>query len=155
MATSQSGANRAKAQAIVNMRGEIIGHHFWVTEAAAIRRLRRHLASLGRRLVKSRPGAQQDRLGEFAIVDSSGAVIMASIKLDEQLRAHGLMRPDECMAPQVHKGWRFFGAIEMRVGGCRYLHKVTREYTTEEKLRQVFASQHTPSAKVICGHDAR
>ena len=106
----------------------------WVKEATAVKRLRRHLATIGQQLVITKAGTwQRQHWGRMAIVEDTGEVYLKSVDLQSRLRAFGLMADDEQIEIEG-RAWRFFVArhrVEIIDGrSVGYNDQVSREYTT-------------------------
>ncbi len=106
----------------------------WIKEPTAVKRLRRHLATIGQQLVITKAGTwQRQHWGRMAIVEDTGEVYLKSVDLESRLRAFGLMADDEQIEIEG-RAWRFFVArhrVEIIDGrSVGYNDQVSREYTT-------------------------
>jgi hypothetical protein len=129
----------------------------WVKEATAVKRLRRHLATIGQQLVITKAGTwQRQHWGRMAIVEDTGEVYLKSVDLESRLRAFGLMADDEQIEIEG-RAWRFFVArhrVEIIDGrSVGYNDQVSREYTTRAAAEK--AAERIGGADLaIVGYDA-
>lgn len=131
----------------------------WVSEATCIKRLRRHLATIGLQLVITRAGTNQRReWGELAILDNQGVLHSKSVNLECSLQAHGLLAVNERIEYPFDKFWLYHLARKRTVivDGIRYTYfdQITKDYTTEKAARK--AGEHITDREglVFVGWDA-
>jgi len=107
----------------------------WIKEPTAIKRLRRHLATIGQQLVITKEGTwQRQHWGRMAIVENTGEVHQKSVDLESRLRAFGMMADDERIEYRHDKFWLHHVArrVTVEVNGQRatYHEQLTRDFTT-------------------------
>ena len=131
----------------------------WVSEATAIKRLRRHLASIGLQLVLTRSGTNQRReWGELAILDSNGAIYQKSVNLESRLEAYNLLADDERIEYRWDKFWLHHIArrVTVQVDGqsCIYHEQLTKDYVSVKAAKKAGASIEDRSDLVMVSWDA-
>lgn len=131
----------------------------YISLDSAVKRARRHLAKTGASLIKSKPGTKAWReLGDFAIADASGEVLMKSVNLRSMMQAAGILADQERIELPGFSGWRWYVARQTAVknGGQTVLcnEPLTRVYFTEKQARRAAESIADKSGLVICSFDA-
>lgn len=130
-----------------------------VSEATAIKRLRRHLATIGLQLVITRAGTNQRReWGELAILDNQGVIQSKSVNLECSLKAHGLLADDERIEYRWDRFWLHHIArrVTVQVDGqsCTYHDQVTKDYTTIKAAKKAGETIQYRSDLVLVSWDA-
>ena len=131
----------------------------YISLDSAVKRTRRHLAKSGSTLIKSKPGTKAwAELGDFAIKDASGELLMKSVNLRSLMQAAEILADDEMIELPGFSGWRWYAArqIAVRNGGQTVLcnEPLTRVYFTEKQARRAAESIADKSGLVICSFDA-
>lgn len=90
----------------------------YITLDSAVKRTRRHLAKSGSTLIKSKPGTKAwAELGDFAIKDASGEVLMKSVNLRSMMQAAGILAEHEMIELPNRPGWRYYVARHVAFQG--------------------------------------
>ena len=122
----------------------------YISLDSAIKRVRRHLAKSCATLIKSKPGTAAWReLGDFAIKDASGEVLMKSVNLMSLMQAAEILADDERIELPNKPGWRYYVARQIAVqeGG--------KTHYRNEPLSRVFFTERQAirAADSIADHD--
>ena len=129
----------------------------WVKEATAVKRLRRHLATIGLQLVITRAGTNQRReWGKLAIVDSAGVIFQKSVNLESRLSAYGLLGDGEKIEI-IDRDWRFFVArhrIEVIDGRRVSFHDQLSQLYSSRAAAEKAAERIGGADLAIVGYDA-
>jgi hypothetical protein len=95
----------------------------WVKEATAVKRLRRHLATIGLQLVITRAGTNQRReWGKLAIVDSAGVIFEKSLNRIEVIDGRHVSFHDQLSQlyttrPAAEKAAERIGGADLAIVG--------------------------------------
>jgi hypothetical protein len=129
----------------------------WIKEPTAVKRLRRHLATIGQQLVITKAGTwQRQHWGRMAIVEDTGEVYLKSVDLESRLRAFGLMADDEQIEIEG-RAWRFFVArhrIEVIDGRHVSFHDQLSQLYTTRPAAEKAAERIGGADLAIVGYDA-
>ncbi len=131
----------------------------WIKEPTAIKRLRRHLATIGQKLVITKEGTwQRQHWGRMAIVENTGEVHQKSVDLESRLRAFGMMADDERIEYRHDKFWLHHVArrVTVEVNGQRatYHEQLTRDFTTAKAATKAAESIEDQRELVVVSWDA-
>lgn len=131
----------------------------YITLDSAVKRTRRHLAKTGATLIKSRPGTKAwAELGDFAIKDASGEILMKSINLRSMMQAAEILADDEMIELPGFSGWRWYVARQIAVkheGKTVLVNEpLSRVYFTEKQARRAADRIADKAGLVICSFDA-
>ena len=131
----------------------------WIKEPTAIKRLRRHLATIGQQLVITKAGTwQRQHWGRMAIVEDTGEVYQKSVDLESRLRAFGMMADNERIEYRHDKFWLHHVArrVTVEVNGQRatYHEQLTRDFTTAKAATKAAESIKDQRELVVVSWDA-
>lgn len=106
----------------------------WISESAAIKRIRRSLRRRGERLHIARP---EPRSVHCTAVSADGAEGMAD-QLENFARWAGVLAVNERISPPAKRGWMHYAArhrVDL-VDGCQHhrYERMTANYTTQKAL---------------------
>ena len=154
MSNDTKGARPKSTQTITNADGSLC----WITEQAAIKRLRRHLTKIGHTFQITREGTPDRALhGEYLMLDQEG-VVTGNIELEEALRRYGLLADGELIMPRPRKHWRYHLArqrIEVIDGKTIYVNdQLTRAYSSEDAALKAGSRFKDQDRIIVVGWDA-
>ena len=108
----------------------------YISLDTAIKRTRRHLAKSGATIIKSKPGTAAWReLGDFAVKDASGEVLMKSVNLTSLMQAAEILADDERIELPNKPDWRWYVARHV------VAHQDGKTHRRNEPLTKLFFSE--------------
>ena len=131
----------------------------YISLDTAVKRVRRHLAKTGGSLIKSKPGTKAwAELGDFAIKDASGEVLMKSVNLRSLMEAADILANDEMIELASKPGWRYYVARQIAVqedGKTHYRNEpLSKVYFTERQAIRAADSIADRDGVVVVGFNA-